>query len=150
MIVLFPIRDLASRHICTESESKVANLCNLPCLKPSTEPKTLVWTPPYRSKIATRPETSCWDSNYSHSGWECFLFSSLGYLCCSKLTALCEAEQHEDRQDRGYMSYILDDIERFFPVLSTFPPDKHYTTTSNRSGRSIWIFMELFTCYSWA
>ena len=34
---LYSIRDLASRRLCTESESKVANLCNLSRLKPSTE-----------------------------------------------------------------------------------------------------------------
>ena len=33
------IGDLASRRICTESESKVANLCNLSRLNPSTEPR---------------------------------------------------------------------------------------------------------------
>ena len=36
-MVLLSIRYLASRHLCTESESKVASLCNLSCLKPSTE-----------------------------------------------------------------------------------------------------------------
>ena len=38
MIVLLYIRYLASRRLCTKSESKVANLCNLSRLKPSTEP----------------------------------------------------------------------------------------------------------------
>ena len=37
-IVLLSILYLASRLLCTESESKVANLCNLCRLKPSTEP----------------------------------------------------------------------------------------------------------------
>ena len=36
-IVLLSTCYLALRLLCTESESKVANLCNLSCLKPSTE-----------------------------------------------------------------------------------------------------------------
>ena len=37
MIVLLSIRYFASRLLCTESESKVTNLCNLSRLKPLTE-----------------------------------------------------------------------------------------------------------------
>ena len=37
MVVVLSIRDLASRRIFTENESKVANLCNLSRLKSSTE-----------------------------------------------------------------------------------------------------------------
>ena len=36
-VVVLSIRDLASRRIVTENESKVANLCNLSRLKSSTE-----------------------------------------------------------------------------------------------------------------
>ena len=36
-VVVLSIRDLASRRIFTENESKVANLCNLSRLKSSTE-----------------------------------------------------------------------------------------------------------------
>ena len=35
-------------------------------------------------------------------------------IVCSKMTAFWEAEQHED-----LCFYILDDIKRFFPALST-------------------------------
>ena len=38
-MVLLSIRYLASRHLCTESESKVTNLCKPSRLKPSTEPR---------------------------------------------------------------------------------------------------------------
>ena len=48
-------------------------------------------------------------------------------------------------------SYILDDIKRFFPALSI--RNKHFTTTANRSGRSIWVSCYCrywpFVCYSW-
>ena len=38
-MVLLSIRYLASRRLCTESESKVTNLCKPSRLKPSTEPR---------------------------------------------------------------------------------------------------------------
>ena len=43
------------------------------------------------------------------------------------------------------MFYILDSIKRYFYDLSTCPPNKHYTRTDNRTGRSIkvsgcWLF----------
>ena len=38
-------------------------------------------------------------------------------IVCGKMTAFWEAEQHEDLT--LYVFYILDDIKRFFPALST-------------------------------
>ena len=55
MIVVLSIRYLASRLLCTESESKVANLCNLSRLKPSTEalPELRVTSHGLRLKLLT-------------------------------------------------------------------------------------------------
>ena len=38
-------------------------------------------------------------------------------IVCGKMTAFCEAEQQHEERD--FMSYMLDDIKRFFPALST-------------------------------
>ena len=59
MRVLLSIRDLSSRRICTESESKVANVFKPFHLKPSTEP----W---FELRFTQMVEDS---SNYSRLGW---------------------------------------------------------------------------------
>ena len=70
-IVLLSIRHLASRCLCTESESKVVNLCNLSLAEPLTEPCL-------NSALPLKGSDMARDSNYSHSGWavscsRCFL-----------------------------------------------------------------------------
>ena len=62
-IVLLSTCYLTLRLLCTESESKVANLCNLSCLKPSTGLGL-------NSALPLKDSDTAWDSNYSHSGWE--------------------------------------------------------------------------------
>lgn len=57
---------------------------------------------------------------------------------------------HDILEDEDYISHILDVIKRFSLLC---PPNKHYTTTANRMGRSIWVSGYFhhwpFTCYSW-
>ena len=64
-IVLLSIHYLASKLLCAESESKVANLCNL---------NFPVWSHRLRlglnSALPLKDSDTAWDSNYSHSGWE--------------------------------------------------------------------------------
>ena len=55
--------------------------------------------------------------------------SVFAYLSRNKRT-------HDILEDEDYISHILDVIKRF---SLRCPPNKHYTTTANRTGRSIWV-----------
>lgn len=67
--------------------------------------------------------------------------SVFAYLSRNKRT-------HDILEDEDYISHIWD---AFF---LRFPPNTHYTTTANRTGRSIWVSPYFrhwpFTCYSWS
>ena len=67
--------------------------------------------------------------------------SVFAYLSRNKRT-------HDILEDEDYISHIWD---AFFLRC---PPNTHYTTTANRTGRSIWVSPYFrhwpFTCYSWS